>query len=196
MTRQRREPSIGVAGEQLAATHSPAMAAVPERGSADHLLRLLQQHHVQLSTMADTKANIIITVASIVLTLALGRVKDGELSFGLMVLATFTMLALLLAILAVLPKYRRPRPIPGALPQQFNVLFFGHFASLDQQRYLEEMAQAMQPGRAYETVLRDVYGLGSYLAHHKYPYLRLSYLFFIAGFLLACVVQAAELLLA
>ena len=43
-------------------------AAVPERNTGDALLRTTQQHHVALSTMADTKANIIITVSSIVLT--------------------------------------------------------------------------------------------------------------------------------
>lgn len=193
--------SGGKADPGLAATDAvealaPApFAGVPERGSADHLLRLVQQHHVQLSTMADTKANIIITVASIVLTLALGRLREGEMYIGLMVLAGFTLLALLLAILAVLPKYRRVGRHSGPLPREFNVLFFGHFASLDQERYLREMAAAMQPGQAYETVVRDVYGLGAYLAHYKYPYLRLSYLFFLAGFVLACIVQVAELLL-
>lgn len=166
-------------------------AAVPERSSGDHLLRLVQQHHVALSTMADTKANIIITVSSIVLTLVLGRVTDPDLRAGLIVLGVFTLLALLLAILAVLPKYRGTRKIEGPLPEDFNVLFFGHFAALDRERFLEEMAQKMLPGQAYETVVRDVYSLGMYLAHHKYPYLRLSYLFFLAGFVLACVVQGA-----
>ena len=168
-------------------------AAVPERSSGDHLLRLVQQHHVALSTMADTKANIIITVSSIVLTLVLGRVTDPSLRTGLIVLGVFTLLALLLAILAVLPKYRGAKRIDGPLPEDFNVLFFGHFAALDRDRYLEEMAQKMVPGQAYETVVRDVYSLGMYLAHHKYPYLRLSYLFFLAGFVLACIVQGVHL---
>lgn len=168
-------------------------AAVPERSSGDHMLRLVQQHHVALSTMADTKANIIITVSSIVLTLVLGRVTDPDLRTGLIVLGVFTLLALLLAILAVLPKYRGSKRITGPLPEDFNVLFFGHFAALDRERFLQEMAQKMLPGQAYETVVRDVYSLGMYLAHHKYPYLRLSYLFFLAGFVLACVVQGAHL---
>ncbi|MCB1566615.1 MAG: hypothetical protein KDI78_13560, partial [Xanthomonadales bacterium] len=82
------------------------------------------------------------------------------------------------------------------LPPGFNVLFFGHFAMLDEKDFMERMAAVMQPGQAYETVVRDVYSLGSYLAHHKYPYLRLSYLFFIAGFVLACLVAGVELALA
>ena len=169
-------------------------AAVPERSSGDHLLRLLQQHHVQLSTMADTKANIIITVSSIVLTLVLGRVTDPDLRVGLIVLGVFTLLALLLAILAVLPKYRHTKKIEGPLPPGFNVMFFGHFSGLDRERFLREMAQKMMPGHAYESVLQDVYSLGLYLAQHKYPYLRLSYLFFLTGFVLACVVQGVHLL--
>lgn len=171
-------------------------AKVPERGSSDHLLRLLQQHHVQLSTMADTKANIIITVSSIVLTLALGRINDPDLRLGLLVLGVFSLIALLLAILAVLPKFRRAKRLEGPVPDGFNILFFAHFTALDQQRYLEEMAQAMMPGRAYETVVRDVYSLGHYLAAHKYPYLRWSYLSFLTGFVLASLIQAGHLLLA
>lgn len=182
-------------GETTESNATP-FAAVPERSSADHLLRLVQQHHVQLSTMADTKANIIITVSSIVLTLVLGRVTDPDLRTGLIVLGIFTLMALLLAILAVLPKFRGATKVTGPLPPGFNVLFFGHFAGLDRERFLREMATKMMPGVAYETVVRDVYSLGTYLAAHKYPYLRLSYLFFLAGFVLACLVQGWHLVAA
>ena len=171
-----------------------AFAAVPERSSGDHLLRMVQQHHVQLSTMADTKANIIITVSSIVLTLVLGRLQDPQLRAGLLVLGAFTLVALLLAILAVVPKFRGVKAHHGPLPGWFNVLFFGHFTSLDRERFLRELADAMGPGRAYETVANDVYGIGLYLARHKYPYLRWSYLFFLSGFVLSCIVQAVFLL--
>jgi len=168
--------------------------SVPERGSTDHMLRMVQQHHVSLSTMADTKANIIITVASIVLTLVIGRLHDAQFRMPLAVLGVFTLMALLLAILAVLPKYRPIRHHARQRPPGFNVLFFGHFAMLDQDEFGAEMARVMQPGRTYPTVVRDVYSLGSYLAHHKYPYLRLSYLFFLAGFVLSCLLVAWELI--
>lgn len=180
--------------EQPARAPGPVQA-VPERGSSDHLLRLFQQHHVQLSTMADTKASMIITVSSIVLTISLGQFKNEEFRIALMVLAAFTLLALLMAILTVLPKFRGVKPLQGEIPPGFNILFFGHFTALTPERYLQEIAQRMMPGRAYETVLMDVYGLGQYLAQHKYPYLRWSYLFFLTGFVLACVVQVGLTLL-
>jgi hypothetical protein len=41
---------------------------------------------------------------------------------------------------------------------------------------------------------RDIYGMGYYLAHYKYRFLRLSYLFFLGGFFFAALVEAVHLL--
>jgi len=171
-------------------------AAIPERNTGDVLLRTMQQHHVQLSVMADTKANILITVSSIVLTLVLGKMNDPGLRAAMLTLAGFVLVALLLAVIAVLPKYRPLRLKPdGALPAHFNLLFFGHFSELSRERFLDEMAGALQPdGSVYESMARDVYAIGYYLAHYKYRFLRLSYLFFLGGFVFACMVEAIKLL--
>jgi hypothetical protein len=171
-------------------------ADIPERGTTDNLLRTAQQHHVALSSMADTKANIIITMSSIVLTVILSRLGDPVIGVAALILGAFTLVALLLAILAVLPKFRPPKLKPdGALPPDFNLLFFGHFGVLARERYLQEMAHALaRDGSPYATWAADIYSLGVYLAHHKYRYLRWSYLFFLAGFVLACAEQAWRLL--
>ncbi len=166
-------------------------AKVPERSTGDNLLRTAQQHHVQLSFLADTKCNIIITVSSIVLTMALGRLGDVSLRASAIILIVFSLLALLTAILAVLPKFKPQKLRDGSLPAGFNLLFFAHFAALDLDRFRAELAKQMQnDGSAYDAMARDVYALGCYLANHKYPYLRLSYLFFLSGFVIAALVQA------
>ena len=172
-------------------------AAIPERNTGDQILRTTQQHHVALSTMADTKASIIITVSSIVLTISLGRMDDPTLRLSVVILTGFTLAALLLAILAVLPKYRPLRLKKGdPLPANFNLLFFGHFAELDQQRFLRELGERMQvDGSIYRTMATDIYSLGSYLSHHKYRYLRLSYIAFLTGFIGAVAVQGVHLLM-
>ncbi|HWU53326.1 MAG TPA: Pycsar system effector family protein [Tahibacter sp.] len=173
-----------------------AFAQIPERNTSDNILRTAQQHHVQLSAMADTKANIIITVSSIVLTLSLGRLNEPGLRVSVLILIGFTLLALLLAILAVLPKYRPLRLHSDELPPYFNLMFFGHFSELSRERFLQEIARTLQPdGTIYETQAKDLYSLGLYLARHKYRYLRLSYLFFLAGFVLASAEQALQLVL-
>lgn len=177
----------------------PAMAAfarIPERNTGDNLLRTAQQHHVALSSMADTKANIIITVSSIVLTISMGHINDPALRASVIVLGCFTLAALLLAILAVLPKYRPLKLRGEELPPHFNLLFFGHFSELTRERYLAEMARALTPdGSPYHAWSNDIYSLGTYLRRYKYRYLRYSYLFFLAGFVLASLLQAWRLLL-
>ena len=172
-------------------------AAIPERNTGDVILRTTQQHHVALSTMADTKANIIITVSSIVLTLSIGRMGEPTLRASVLTLTGFTLAALLLAILAVLPKYRPLRLKPGQpLPPHFNLLFFGHFSELDEQRFLREIGERLKPdGSVYRAMASDIYSLGSYLSHHKYRYLRLSYICFLIGFVTSVLIEGVQLLL-
>ena len=74
-------------------------------------------------------------------------------------------------------------------------MFFGHFAELSKERFLEEVSEALKAdGSVYQTMARDVYSIGYYLAHYKYRFLRLSYLFFLAGFVGASIVEAGQLL--
>jgi hypothetical protein len=194
-----QKPADPAASESSADAEIRALfAALPERNTGDVLLRTTQQHHVQLSAMADLKANILITISSIVLTLSMRQLNDPVLRPSLLVLAAFTLVALALAILAVLPKYRpiRLKDPQASLPAQFNLLFFGHFAELPRERFLREIATAMRTdGSVYRTMAKDIYGLGWYLSHHKYRYLRWSYIFFLAGFLTACLVFAIRFVL-
>ena len=67
------------------------------------------------------------------------------------------LLALLLAILAVLPKYRPLRLTTVELPSNFNLLFFGHFAELSRERYLAEIAPTLKPdGSIYAAMATDI----------------------------------------
>ena len=182
-------------GDTLSQRGRELFADIPERNTGDALLRTTQQHHVSLSVMADTKASIVITVSSIVLTLSLGKWNDPDLRYSVLTLDAFTLLALLLAVLAVLPKYRPWKLTTTELPVGFNLLFMGHFAELSRERFLAEIARSLKTdGSVYCAMANDIYSLGSYLAHHKYRYLRLSYLSFLTGFVLALIVQAWRLL--
>ena len=55
-------------------------------------------------------------------------------------------------------------------------------------------AKMKADGSVYEAMARDIYGMGYYLAHYKYRFLRLSYLFFLGGFFFAALVEAVHLL--
>ncbi len=161
---------------------------VRSRTSVDNLLRTVQQHHVQLSALADTKAGLIITISSIVLTISLSRAADPALRAALLTLAVASLLALFLAIFAVLPTFA-PRGVRRGRVSR-NLLFFGHFGPLTEEEFLDEMERVMtSDALLYETALRDIYSLGNYLYRKKYRFLRYAYVALLTGFVLATLVE-------
>ena len=167
---------------------------VRPRPSVDQLLRTVQQHHVHLSALADTKAGLIITISSIVLTIALSRAADPQLRAALLTLAMACLLALLLAIFAVLPTFAPRRGSKGGAVRR-NLLFFGHFAALSEEEFLDEMEKVISDDTLLiESALRDIYALGIYLYKKKYRLLRMSYVALVTGFILATLVEVIVLL--
>ena len=156
-------------------------------GHLDQLLRQTRAHHVQLSSMADVKANMLLTMSSIVVTLAAPQVMKAGSQLPLVVLIIFCLVTILLAAYAVMPKLpfrTHPQHVASAAKAPgFNLLFFGDFTQLDYPEFEAEMeAMLNDPSRAYEVQVREIYTLGTFLAGTKYRYLRLAYVTFITGF--------------
>src|SRR6185503_15450759 len=92
----------------------------------DHMLRQTRIHHVQLSSMADIKANLLLTVASLVATLAASNLTRQELRWPVLILMGFCLLTIMLAIYAVMPRISNRAGEPGKDHNpMFNLLFFG-----------------------------------------------------------------------
>ena len=164
----------------------PPFDGIKGRSSVDNLLRTVQQHHVQLSLMADMKANILITISSILLTVALARSNDAALRPALITLAVACLIALVLAIIAILPTFAR-RTKQG----RPNLLFFGHFADMSEPEYFDRMEEILSSDpKLYEVAVRDIHSLGVYLYRKKYRFLRFAYVALLFGFVMAVVVEA------
>lgn len=172
-------------------------ASLGRRGNVDYVLRTMQQGLVHFSSMADAKANILLTVCSVVVTVALTRATGSALRLPLLFLAAASAVALLLAILAVLPSVGHPvRPdgSPDRGSKGFNILFFAHASRLSREEYLDEMDRLLRTDPPlYEAILRDIYGQSFVLARKKYPLLRRAYLAFLSGVLGALLLFGASL---
>lgn len=168
------------------------------RNTADYLMQTAQRHHMMLSQMADTKANMLLTVSSVVLTISIAQMRDPDLRPALLTLCTFTLAALLMAIMAVLPKVRALAPVDlkSGLPPWFSPVFFGHFSALKPDEFHQLIADALRSDAGvYEVLANDLYGLGCYLAKQKYRYLRWAYLFLLSGFACSVLVMVVTLTL-
>lgn len=158
----------------------------------------LQESQMELSHMADSKANIMITVSSILLSLVIAKIEQGTLVLPGTLFAVFCAPALIFAILCVMPSSPRPGRVTGngVLPQGFNLLFFTHFTRLSPGRFESEVERVMtDPDTFYRNLTQDIYQAGMVLRTKKYRYLRWSYLSLVAGIITGSSALLYELLL-
>jgi Family of unknown function (DUF5706) len=169
--------------EQLRETADP-FEDVRARNSVDYMLRSLHEQLVQLSSQADLKASIVLTVCTIVLSLSFARTDEPRTSSW--VLGAGLFVSLIAAILAVLPSMRTRRP----RDEQVDLLFFAHFSQLDRDRYVARMAEMMEnDSSVYRTMVQNIHNQGTYLMTHKYRYLRISYVGLLAAAFAAAVTE-------
>ena len=158
----------------------------------DHLLRQTRWHHAQLSSMADTKANMMLTVASLVITLSVRYLVEPLLRWAALTLIAFCLLTIVMSAYAAMPKLAlslKPAPSANVHSPAFNLLFFGDFVHLSYPEFEAAMEEVMNDSsRTYEAQVREVYYLGVFLARNKYRFVRLAYISFIAGLLAGGVV--------
>ena len=167
---------------------------VPEdRTAVDNILRVNHGNQMRLGLMADAKANIMITVASIVFSITVANLDNEVMKYPLLTFAMGSFFALLFAIFAIIPSTDYPTKkgsdeIDRDSPL-FNPLFFGHFAHLPIREYKEDYAQTlMSDDKVYDAMAGDIYGQGKVLALSKYKYLKWSYTSFLWGMSSAIVV--------
>jgi hypothetical protein len=158
---------------------SPALEE--HRGSIDYAMRTVQQSLVQFSLMADAKANIMITVCSIVISVSITQLHRPNLTVPLLVLGVFTGISLVAALLCALPGYPSlPRDAaPGA---GLNLLFFQHFRQIPVEEFERGLADQFETwGGVQRAIARDIHSAGSAIGASKYRMLRVSYIAFLIG---------------
>lgn len=162
----------------------------------DQMMRQTRAHHVQLSLMADSKANMILTVASLLIPLSIQYLNDPKFKAAAMIMISFCVLTVVLAAYAAMPKLRMgnnrklPKEPKGPM---LNPLFFGSFVQMGYAQYEQQMEALMNDhNKAYQAQVREVYVLGQYLYRKKYRFVRLAYLAFICGAVASSVVYLLQ----
>ena len=173
----------------------PAAPLAPARNSdgfsiqAVHLVRTTTIANLTLSQMADQKASILMGATFLVFTLSVGQASSGALSLPLLVMASFAFVSAFCAVLAIVPSIRPPK---SPLERQ-NLLFFGHFANLTEEEFVDSMLERLRSDDTmFTTMLRDIHQNGQVLQKKKYRYLTLAYYVFLAGLTLTLISFLAQ----
>ena len=171
---------------------------IPEdRTAVDNILRINVNNQVRLTVMADQKANIMITVASIVFSVTVANLDNEVMKWPLLFFAFGCTISLLAAIFAIIPQTGYPKK-PGSDEIDrdspiFNPLFFGHFAHIPIDEYKEDYAETlMTDDRIYDALAGDIYGIGTTLMNNKYKWLKRSYMAFLGGMTGAIIIFSIQ----
>jgi len=160
------------------------------RQQLDHLLRQSRMNMVSFSQMADTKANILLSVSSVLLTISMTRVSDPKFTTSLVVLIAFLLATILLALMTVFPKQHSfPRKKHSTKDPNYNPFFFADYADIPYDEYSRDIEETMNNSdHTYEVMIKEIYYSGIYLEKSKYLYIRFGYMFFFAGLLFSTII--------
>ncbi len=155
------------------------------------MLRLTSENHMKLSEMADNKANILISVnaiiISVILSVLIRKIEvDKHLAIPTFIFLATGLTTIVLSILATRPKITKGSfTREDILNRKTNLLFFGNFYKSQLDEYKWGMGMMMKdPNYLYGTLVDDIYYLGIVLGR-KYRLVRIAYSVFMIGIIVS-----------
>lgn len=166
----------------------------PERG-IQTLFRVTMRNHLKLSDIADTKANILLSVNAIIISLVLANLipkldnpSNDYLIYPTVIFIIFSVISMILSILATRPNVTRGEFTKEDVKEQkVNLLFFGNFHKMELPEYEWAIQELIKDQvYVYKSLTKDLYFLGKVL-DKKYRILRLTYTIFMIGMVLSVI---------
>ncbi len=160
------------------------------------MLRLTSENHLKLSDMADHKANILISVNSIIISVILGVLlrklqEEPNLTIPTVIFLLVSVTTIVVAILATRPKLSGGTfSSQDIMNKKTNLLFFGNFHKASYEEYDTAMRKMMQDSDyLYGSLIKDIYQLGVVLGR-KYKLVHLAYNIFMVGIIVSVLAFA------
>ena len=171
----------------------------PKRGT-ETMYRATYRTHINLSSIADSKANMMISINTIIMSVIITVVGGGfslsETAFvenlrytvPICILLLGALASVIFAIISARPNVTEKKVnIEKIKKKKSSVLFFGNFSNMKLPDFITNMNELRQSKELlYDNMTVDLYYLGLVLTQ-KYRLLRISYNIFMAGLILAVV---------
>jgi hypothetical protein len=131
---------------------------------ASNALRANLSKHMTLNQMADHKASMIMTTASLMLTISVTQYDKLDLSTFTVVMVTGG-LAILFSIFAIIPVLH----VKGVL----NLFYFRSFERVSEDEFKAAFKETLaDKEKLYDAYLREIYYLGKHRLTRKYFWIR------------------------
>lgn len=167
---------------------------LPDRG-IETMFRVALRNHITLSDIADTKANILLSVNAIIISVALSNLlpkldnpSNTYLIYPTLIFMGFTVASIVLSVLATRPNVTKGQFTKDDVAnKKVNLLFFGNFHQMSLKDFEWAMGEMMQDkDYLYGSLTKDLYFLGLVL-NRKYNLLRTTYTVFMIGIVISVI---------
>lgn len=161
----------------------------------DTMFRVTLNNHTRLSDIADSKANILLSVNAIIISIVLSTLipkldapRNHHLIIPTFVLLMSSVISIISAIMSTRPKITSGSFTREEVQQKkVNILFFGNFYKMPLPEYEWAMNELMKDREGlYNALTKDLYYLGLVL-HRKYRLLRITYNIFMTGIIVSVI---------
>jgi len=168
---------------------------LPDRG-IQTLYRVTLQNHLKLSDIADTKANILLSVNAIIISMALANLvpkldnpSNDYLFYPTFLFIVFSVISMVMSIIATKPNITTGQFTEEEVnTKKTNLLFFGNFHKMKLEQYNWAMNELIKDkDYIYSSLTKDLYFLGVVL-ERKYRILRWTYTVFMVGMIISVIV--------
>jgi Family of unknown function (DUF5706) len=157
------------------------------------MYRTTYRTHITLSSIADNKANIMLSINAIIISITLSTLIPRFESNGKLIVPTLILLGVCLLAVVFATLSTRPKITEGFFTRQdienkkSNLLFFGNFYNMKFEDFHWGMMEMIKDKDfLYSTMTKDLFYLGIVLAK-KYRYLRICYGVFMYGLILSVI---------
>ena len=186
--------------EQLKAKYKVKYKNESSERGVQTLFRVALRNHIKLSDIADTKANILLSVNAIIISLILSNLiskldnpTNDYLIVPTIIFVIFSVTSVILSIVATRPNVTRGEFTKKDVEdKKVNLLFFGNFHKMKLREFewaIEEMLK--DKDYIYSSLSKDLYFLGKVLSR-KYRILRITYTIFMIGLIVSVLAFAVS----
>ena len=161
--------------------------------SAQVQFKTALRNHIDLSSIADNKANIMLSVNALIITFALPLLGKEIQANRLLLLPTIMLLCVCVVSMIFATLATRPIPMKGyssmesILAKKSNLFFFGNYFRMSFDEYEKGMNATIADDDILDTtIMRDLFFLGRTLGF-KYAHLRKCYTIFMYGIIVTVI---------
>jgi HD superfamily phosphodiesterase len=188
---QRLQKDLGKGGQK-----PKKIMTIATSKSAQTQFKTSLRNHIDLSSIADNKANIMLSVNALIITFSIPNLDATQILFvPLVILVAVSVTSIVFATLATRPiKMKGKTNEKDIQKKNSNLFFFGNFYNMSFSEYTSGIETVVgDEENLSSSITRDLFYLGKSLGK-KYYFLRLCYNIFMFGIIFAVAVAAVMLL--